>query len=149
MRPEKPLASLSIPVDQIGSQISRSIIIGIPINLFSHEPPPGDKRRILKFTTNEILVEHGIVHRIEFREKRCNLTLKNLTSRRQSVNVRVWVLNKSLIQLWHQSEKWSLSTLQPNQIHVFSWDFIPAVPDVIWNVKARGQAPAWIIIDAL
>jgi len=61
----------------------------------------------------------------------------------------VWVLNKSLIQLWHQSEKWSLSTLQPNQIHVFSWDFIPAVPDVIWNVKARGQAPAWIIIDAL
>ena len=121
----------------------------IPLNLYSHEQPDGDKRRILEFATDELLLEHGIVHRIEFREKRCNLTLKNVTAKRHSVNVRVWVLNKALIVLWHQTEKWSLTSLKPDQIHLVSWEFTPTVPDVVWNEDARDPTPGWIVVDAL
>lgn len=118
-------------------------------NLYSDGHPGTDKRRILEFMTDETLLEQGIIHRIEFREKRCNVTLKNVTPHRQSVNIKIWVLNKSLIELWHQSEKWMLTSLQPDQSHVISWEFTPSIPDVVWNLKARDCNPAWIIVDAL
>jgi len=76
-----------------------------PISLYSADAPKGDKRRVIEFSTGEILLEHGVVHRIEFSDKRFNLTLKNPTPKRQSVNVKVWVLNSGLVELWHQTEK--------------------------------------------
>ena len=121
----------------------------IPNNFFFHDPPSEGKRRILEFNTGELLIEHGVVYRIEFTEKRCNLTLKNSTAKRQSVHVRLWVLNKSLIEIWRQTEKWSLTALQPDQSHLVSWEFKPEVPDVIWNQKARDAVPTWLVIDAL
>ncbi|MBS0203528.1 MAG: hypothetical protein JSS49_11555 [Planctomycetes bacterium] len=61
----------------------------------------------------------------------------------------MWVLNKSLIELWHQTEKWALKSLQPDESHLVSWDFKPAVPSVVWNEQARNETPAWIVIDSL
>jgi hypothetical protein len=142
-------AAKQIPQTTSGRSGFRSFIILIPNNLYSQEPAAGTKRHILPFALGEALLELGVVHRIEFREKRCNLTLKNSSPKRQSVNVRVWVLNKSLIELWHQTEKWNLTSLQPDQSHVVSWEFNPAVPDVVWNLKARDVAPAWVIVDSL
>ena len=121
-----------------------------PINLYSADAPKGDKRRVIEFATGEILLEHGVVHRIEFTDKRCNLTLKNPTPKRQAVNVKVWVLNSGLVELWHQIEKWSLTSLQPDQSHLVSWDFKPVVPSVIWSPREReDNLPAWIVIDAI
>ncbi len=121
-----------------------------PINLYSADAPKGDKRLVIEFATGEILLGHGVVHRIEFSDKRCNLTLKNPTPKRQSVNVKVWVLNSNLVELWHQTEKWSLTSLQPDQSHLVSWDFKPAVPRVIWNLRERENIfPAWIVVDAI
>ena len=119
------------------------------INLRSDNQLPSDKRRILEFGNEEFLVELGVVYRLEFRGSRCNLTLKNTTDKRQSVNVRIHVLNRSLMEIWHQSEKWALSSLQPDQVHVASWDFVPAVPDVVWNEESRSIAPSWIILDVV
>ena len=129
--------------------LSERPIILIPSNLYDHERPDGEKRRIFTFEQAEMLLEHRVVHRIEFREKHCNLTLKNVTAIRQAVNVHVWVLNKSLIEIWHQTEKWSLTSLQPDQVHVVSWEFKPSVPDVVWNEDARSESPTWVIVDAL
>ena len=121
-----------------------------PISLYSADAPKGDKRRVIEFATGEILLEHGVVHRIEFSDKRCNLTLKNPTPKRQSVNVKVWVLNSGLVELWHQTEKWSFTSLQPDQSHLVSWDFKAVVPSVIWNPREReDNLPAWIVIDAI
>ncbi len=120
-----------------------------PNNFYSNHQPKGDKRSILEFNTGEMLLEHGVIHRLEFTDKRCNLTLKNSSPKRQSVHVRVWVLNKSLIELWHQTEKWNLTTLQPDQTYLVSWEFSPAVPDVVWNEKARDTEPKWIVVDAI
>ena len=121
-----------------------------PISLYSADAPKGDKRRVIEFATGEILLEHGVVHRIEFSDKRCNLTLKNPTPKRQSVNVKVWVLNSGLVELWHQTEKWSLTSLQPDQSHLVSWDFKSVVPHVIWSSREReDNLPAWIVIDAI
>lgn len=121
-----------------------------PISLYSADAPQGDKRLVIEFATGEILLEHEVVHRIEFSDKRRNLTLKNPTLKRQSVNVRVWVLSGGLIELWHQAEKWLLTSLQPDQSHLVSWDFKPAVPSVIWSPREReNNLPAWIVIDAI
>ena len=135
-------------VTKFAGHARRSPVV-IPANLYSENQPDGDKRRILEFELGEILLEHGIVHRIEFTEKRCNLTLKNVFPKRKSVHVRVWILNKALIELWRQTERWNLTSLQPDQSHLVSWEFNPAVPDVVWNQKAREVAPAWIIVDVL
>ena len=120
----------------------------IPNSLFVHNSPPEGRRRVVEFSAGELLIEHRIVLRIEFTEKRCNLTLKNCGAKKQSVQVKVWVLNRTLIELWRQTEKWTLASLQPDQSHLVSWEFKPAVPDVVWNEKARDDVPAWIVIDS-
>lgn len=106
-------------------------------------------RVFIDFALDEITLDHGIAHRIEFREKRCNLTLKNKTTTRQAVTVRVFVLNAALIEIWKQTERWSLASLQPDQIHAVSWTFSPELPDVVWNEKARLIEPRWIVVDVL
>ena len=121
-----------------------------PTSLYSADAPKGDKRRVIEFAMGELLLEHGVVHRVEFSEKRCNLTLKNSAPKRQSVHVKIWVLNSDLVELWHQTERWSLTSLQPDQSHLVSWDFKPTVPNVIWNSRQRENSfPAWIVIDAI
>ena len=121
----------------------------IPPNFYSDRDLSDGKRRVIEFEDGEIVLEHGIVQRIEFTDKRCNLTLRNPSPKRHAVHVKVWVLNKSLVEVWHQSEWWALTSLQPDQSHVVSWDFKPAVPSVVWNEKARDLTPAWIVIDSL
>lgn len=117
-----------------------------PRALYSDHSAKSDNLQVLPFEQDEILVEHRLVHLVEFRDKRCNVTLKNRTGKRHPVNVQIWVLNNALIQLWGQSEKWVLASLQPAQIHSVSWEFKPIVPEVIWNSKARNEDPAWIVI---
>ena len=67
-------------------------IVTALINLRSDKQLAGTQRRIVEWVADEILVELGVVYRIEFRGSRCNLTLKNTLDKRQSVNVRVNVL---------------------------------------------------------
>lgn len=121
----------------------------VPNFVYSHNRPEGFKRHVTEFTNAEIQIDVGIVNRIEFREKRCNLTLKNISPKRHTVNVRVFVLNRSFIELWRQTEKWSLTSLQPDQVHLVSWEFHPAVPDVVWHEKAREPDPMWVVVDVL
>ncbi len=118
-----------------------------PTNLYADDAAMNNQRRVFPFTWGEALVEHGIVQRVEFTDKRCNLTLKNPTTKRQRVSVRVQVLNSDLVELWRQAEHWKLSRLQPDQSHVLSWEFLPQVPEVIWNLHQRqNNAPAWVLI---
>ena len=119
------------------------------INLRLGKQLAADQRRIVEWEAEEILVELGIVFRIEFRGSRCNLTLKNTQDKKQSVNVRVYVLNNALIEIWQQSEKWTLASLQPNQVHVTSWEFTPSLPDVVWNEKAGSIFPRWVVVDVI
>lgn len=118
-----------------------------PPNLYADDAAKSNQRRVLPFTTGEALVEHVIVQRVEFTDKRCNLTLKNPTSQRQRVHVRVYVLNSDLVELWRQAERWRLSRLQPGQSHMISWEFAPQVPEVIWDQRLRENSePAWVLI---
>lgn len=120
-----------------------------PLNLSVHNQAAKSRRLVLEFATGEMFIEHGIVQRIEFTEKRCNLTLRNGLDKPQPVNVKVWVLNRALIAVWSESERWRVSSLQPDQSHSVSWQFTPAVPDVVWNEKARDASPSWIIVETV
>ena len=75
------------------SKINRQVITA---NLYSAHRATSEKILTIRFETEDILVDHGILHRIEFREKQCNVTLKNQTTVKQTVNVRVWVLNGAI-----------------------------------------------------
>jgi hypothetical protein len=118
-----------------------------PPNLHADDAARNNQRRVFPFTSGEILVEHGIVQRVEFTDKRCNLTLKNATSRRQRVHVKIYVLNSDLVELWRQAERWRLSSLQPDRSHLTSWAFAPRVPEVVWDQRLRENTrPAWVLI---
>lgn len=99
-----------------------------------------------RFVEDDIQLDYSIVNRLEFREKRCNLTLKNPSEKKQPVDIKIWVLNGALIEIWSQLERWTLTSLQPGQMHACSWDFKPSVPDTVWNEKARLLEPYWVII---
>ena len=118
-----------------------------PLNLSDHNQASNGRRMVLEFVTGELVIEHGVVQRIEFTEKRCNLTLRNSEKKPQPVGVKVWVLNRALIEIWSQTERWRVSSLQPDQSHLVSWAFATAVPDVVWNTKARDAAPQWIVVE--
>ncbi len=123
--------------------------MSVPAKLYSDRDMSDGKRLVQKFSSGELLLEHGIVQRIEFAETRCNLTIRNETPARQSVHVKVFVLNKALIEIWHQTERWMLTRLDVDQCHTVSWEFKPAMPSAVWNDAARGLEPAWIVIDSL
>lgn len=119
----------------------------LPERLYSDRDLADGKRRVLEFVEGEMELNFGIIHRLEFTDKRCNVTLRNTDHVKHSVNVKVYVLNSSLIEIWQQSEKWLLTSLQPDQVHLVSWEFKPAVPSVVWNLQARDNTPAWIVVD--
>jgi len=121
----------------------------LPLNLYALHQFKSENLQVIRFTQDEVQLDYCLVNRVEFREKRCNITLKNATSAKRAVNVQVWVLNNALIEIWRRSEKWALSSLQPDQVHVISCEFKPLVPDVVWNEKARTDTPARVVIQTV
>ena len=75
--------------------------MSIPAEFYSDRDLTDGKRRVIEFETGEIVLDHGIVQRIEFSGKRCNITLRNRSPKRHSVNVKVWVLNDSLMEVFN------------------------------------------------
>lgn len=121
----------------------------VPVNLRVTDRLESDQRIVVSFESGEIELNHSIAHRIEFLGKRCNLTLKNVSDKKFSVDVTVRVLNRALIEIWSKSEKWLMKSLMPGQSYTCSWEFTPMMPDVVWNEKARELIPAWVMVDAL
>lgn len=101
---------------------------------------------VLPFTNGEMDVGVGIVHRLEFSGARCNLTLRNRSSKAREVGVLVAVLDTRLVELWRQSENWLLSLLQPDQQYTVSWGFQPQVPAIVWNKKWRESARCAVVV---
>jgi len=103
----------------------------------------------LPFKNEEIDVNSGVVQRVEFDTKKCNLTLKNRGTSKASVDVSVYVLNKDGVIIWSVKEKWAFDTLDVGAKFAKDYDISFGMPDAISMSKyatSFDSTPKWIVV---
>lgn len=101
------------------------------------------------FKYDEIDVNEGVVQRVEFNSKKCNLTLKNRGTSAAHVDVSVYVLNQDGVVLWSQKEHWVIDTLDVGAKFAKDYDLSFAMPielSMSKYSKSFDPTPKWFVV---
>jgi len=102
----------------------------------------------VEFYYSELDIKKGVVKSIEFDKYKCNLTLKNTYDSKKDVDLLILVLNDDGVILWHETEYWLVSSIEPGQKFVKDWDFKPALPVALEFSKYSKMdlTPTWVVV---
>jgi len=105
---------------------------------------------VIPFKYDEQDVNVGVVQRIEFTARKCNLTLKNRGAKSTNVNVSVYILNKDGVVLWVTREHWLLDSLDAGAKFAKDYDVNLSMPESM-NMSKHAVSfdlrPKWIVVQ--
>ena len=103
----------------------------------------------IPFKYDEIDVDVGLVQRVEFSTRKCNLTLKNRGVNPANVDVSVYVLNKDGVILWMVQEHWLLDKIDSGAKFAKDYDLRLSMPESISMSKYAATfdpTPKWLVV---
>jgi hypothetical protein len=130
----------------LGIIISLISVLGV---VYAQENAEFHPDGALPFKYEEVDVNDGIVQRVEFSAKKCNLTLKNRGNSPAHVDVTVYVLNAEGVILWKQREQWLIDTLDVGAKFAKDYDLTLAMPiELSMSKYAKGfdATPKWFVV---
>ena len=103
----------------------------------------------IPFKYDEIDVDVGLVQRVEFSTRKCNLTLKNRGVNPANVDVSVYVLNKDGVILWMVQEHWLLDKIDSGAKFAKDYDIRLTMPESISMSRYAATfdpTPKWLVV---